>query len=73
MAAALVRVRLSEGRIGKAGADLPSGRGAWLHPREACVTQAVRTRAFGRSFRTAVRDVDPKELFATVFAERAFQ
>ncbi len=28
-----------------------SGRGAWLHPAEACLAQALRRRAFARAFR----------------------
>jgi predicted RNA-binding protein YlxR (DUF448 family) len=28
-----------------------SGRGGWLHPAEACLSQALRRRAFARAFR----------------------
>jgi len=28
-----------------------NGRGGWLHPVEACLTQALRRRAFARAFR----------------------
>lgn len=27
------------------------GRGAWVHPQEQCVTQAIRRRAFARALR----------------------
>ncbi|MET8426624.1 YlxR family protein [Nocardia sp. NPDC059091] len=29
------------------------GRGAWLHPSSACLSQAVRRRAFGRALRVS--------------------
>ncbi|MBL1078736.1 YlxR family protein [Nocardia sp. 2] len=29
------------------------GRGAWLHPTSACLSQAVRRRAFGRALRVS--------------------
>jgi len=30
------------------------GRGAWIHPDEACLEKAVRRKAFGRAFRGQV-------------------
>lgn len=30
-----------------------SGRGGWLHPAEACLSRALRRRAFARAFRRA--------------------
>jgi predicted RNA-binding protein YlxR (DUF448 family) len=38
------------------------GRGAWLHPRDACLEQAVRRRAFGRAFRDPGVQADPRVL-----------
>jgi len=38
------------------------GRGAWLHPRPECVTDAVKKRAFARAFRAAVDGPDPAQL-----------
>ncbi|MFI1917188.1 YlxR family protein [Nocardia sp. NPDC020380] len=29
------------------------GRGAWLHPSSACLSQAIRRRAFGRALRVS--------------------
>ena len=31
-----------------------SGRGAWVHPHNECVNQAVKRRAFGRALRTEI-------------------
>ncbi len=46
----LVRLRVAEGRVvvdhARAG-----GRGAWVHPVEACLARAEKRRAFGRAFR----------------------
>jgi predicted RNA-binding protein YlxR (DUF448 family) len=38
------------------------GRGAWLHPRDACLEQAVRRRAFVRAFRDSSVRADPRVL-----------
>jgi uncharacterized protein len=37
------------------------GRGAWIHPVEACLEKAVRRKAFGRAFRGPAA-VDPGAL-----------
>ncbi|HET7753936.1 MAG TPA: YlxR family protein [Anaeromyxobacteraceae bacterium] len=49
-ASALVRLVLDGGTVvrGTAGRG---GRGAWLHADEACLTRAVRRKAFARAFR----------------------
>ena len=39
-------------------AGRPAGRGAWLHPSEACLAAAVRAKAFERAFRASVGRVD---------------
>ena len=38
------------------------GRGAWLHPDQACLKQAVRRRGFHRAFRGAV-DADAVDAY----------
>lgn len=49
---ALLRVVAREGRVvPDQSANLP-GRGAWVHPRIACVEAAVKRRAFGRALRS---------------------
>ncbi|MEO5766825.1 MAG: YlxR family protein [Polyangia bacterium] len=50
----LVRLVLRNGQVSPAPRTRRSGRGASIHPREACVVAAVRTRAFARAFRAAV-------------------
>jgi predicted RNA-binding protein YlxR (DUF448 family) len=48
----LVRLKVGEG--GSVVVDEKrggGGRGGWLHPAEACLTQALRRRAFARAFR----------------------
>ena len=50
----LVRLVLAEGRITVASRTAREGRGASIHPREACVVAAVRTHAFARAFRAQV-------------------
>jgi hypothetical protein len=34
------------------------GRGAWLHPSEACLERAAKRRAFSRAFRGAEAAID---------------
>ncbi|MCH6470932.1 YlxR family protein [Sinomonas terrae] len=41
------------------------GRGAWLHPDRACLTQAVKRRAFSRAFRGAVEHAAVDDFFGT--------
>ena len=56
----LVRVVVVDGRVTvDETASLP-GRGAWLHPQDACLDQAVRRRAFARALR--VREADASDL-----------
>lgn len=47
----LVRLVLAAGEVvidrSRAG-----GRGAWLHPAEACLARASRRKSFGRAFRS---------------------
>lgn len=50
----LVRLVLSNGQVSPAPRTRRWGRGASIHPREACVVAAVRARAFARAFRAAV-------------------
>ncbi|MEU2000150.1 YlxR family protein [Rhodococcus sp. NPDC019627] len=45
------------------------GRGAWLHPDQACLSLAERRRAFGRALRVA-GSVDTSEIEHWVRAER---
>jgi predicted RNA-binding protein YlxR (DUF448 family) len=51
-ASELVRLCAPEDRVQRAAAS--RGRGAWLHPRAACLEAAVRGRAFSRAFRRSV-------------------
>jgi uncharacterized protein len=51
-ASELVRLCVREDRVELAAAS--HGRGAWLHPRAACLEAAVRGRAFSRAFRRSV-------------------
>ena len=74
----LVRLLLREGTVVVAGSpgaqpggprpgtSAYSGRGAWVHPSLACLTRAVKTRAFDRAFRVAVRSVDTETLGKTL-------
>jgi uncharacterized protein len=64
----LVRLALCAGEVvlvAPRGAR-PSGRGAWLHAREACVRAALKTRAFDRAFRARVAAPDADRLWAAV-------
>ncbi len=63
---ALLRLGICEGKLQVLGAGPSRGRGAWLHPAEACVQAAVKTRAFARAFRGAVAVPDIGELLAAV-------
>jgi predicted RNA-binding protein YlxR (DUF448 family) len=45
-----------------------SGRGASIHPREACVSAAIRQGAFGRAFRCRVVVASQGELSRQVAA-----
>jgi predicted RNA-binding protein YlxR (DUF448 family) len=64
----LVRLRVGDGGRVLVDVEQSGGRGAWLHPAEACLERALRRRAFGRAFRreglTADGDVLRRELTA---------
>ena len=49
----LVRLRVGDG--GRVVVDVrrSGGRGAWLHPAEACLVRALRRHALARAFRRA--------------------
>ena len=47
----LVRLRVGEGAHVVVDAKKSGGRGAWLHPVEACLERALKRRAFARAFR----------------------
>ncbi|MEV6098314.1 YlxR family protein [Nocardia sp. NPDC051981] len=59
LAADLMRVVAQGSASGQDVAVIPDprhrlpGRGAWLHPSSACLSQAVRRRAFGRALRVS--------------------
>jgi len=58
--AALVRVRARGGWV-VVDAARSGGRGAWLHPAEACLDRALARRAFARALRADVA-VDARAL-----------
>jgi predicted RNA-binding protein YlxR (DUF448 family) len=43
-----------------------AGRGAWLHPSFACLTRAVKAKAFDRAFRVALPSVNAEALGKTL-------
>jgi len=47
----LARLRVGEGARVVVDAKRSGGRGAWLHPVEACLGRALKRRAFARAFR----------------------
>jgi predicted RNA-binding protein YlxR (DUF448 family) len=51
MATELVRLVIVDARLRVGARSGQPGRGASLHPNEACIAAAVRSRAFGRAFR----------------------
>ncbi|HSM92251.1 MAG TPA: YlxR family protein [Anaeromyxobacteraceae bacterium] len=57
----LARLRLDGARVVMDARGERGGRGAWLHPSEGCLAQAVKRRAFARAFRAAV-EVDEAAL-----------
>ena len=50
---ALLRVVVRDGALVVDERAVLPGRGAWVHDTQACVTTALRRRAFGRALRTA--------------------
>jgi predicted RNA-binding protein YlxR (DUF448 family) len=55
----MARLALRDGRVVVwRGRRRPSGRGASIHPREACVREAVRQGAFARAFRARVEGME---------------
>jgi hypothetical protein len=68
--AELVRLALVEGRVA-VDRDRRGGRGAWIHPAEACLEKATRRKAFGRAFRgPAVADPEALRSQLTGIARR---
>ena len=53
-ASELVRLVLADGVLRAGQRASHPGRGASIHPSEACVVAAVRTHAFARAFRGAI-------------------
>jgi predicted RNA-binding protein YlxR (DUF448 family) len=70
LATELVCLVLREGAIAAAPRRGRSGRGAWLHANQDCVTAAIKTRAFGRAFRAAAPPLAAGDLWALVVASR---
>lgn len=61
--AELVRLVAPDGVVQVAAPGAP-GRGAWVHPRLACIAAAVKARAFARAFRRQVSPPEPAALLA---------
>ncbi len=57
----LVRLRVVDGRVGLASRST-GGRGAWLHPDDACLERALKRKAFGRALRAPSVLVEAREL-----------
>jgi predicted RNA-binding protein YlxR (DUF448 family) len=57
----LVRLRVADGQVVVDSAR-SGGRGAWLHASAACLDRATKRKAFGRAFRGAGAQVDPRVL-----------
>jgi predicted RNA-binding protein YlxR (DUF448 family) len=68
----LVRLVLVDGVPVVDGRRRLPGRGASIHPSDACVKAAVRQGAFGRAFRCRVVVASPLELSRTVTAALVF-
>ena len=52
--ASMIRLRLRDGATIVRAADAPSGRSAYVHDREGCVSGLVRSKGLGKSLRQAV-------------------
>jgi predicted RNA-binding protein YlxR (DUF448 family) len=57
----LVRLCVADGRVDLATRSR-GGRGAWLHPGDACLERALKRKAFGRAFRSTDVRVEAREL-----------
>ncbi len=57
----LVRVK-AEGMAVRIDSKRTGGRGAWLHPAEACLERALKRRAFGRALRAEGVTIDADAL-----------
>ena len=57
----LVRLRVVDGRVGLATRG-SGGRGAWLHPGDACLERALKRKAFARVLRAPAVLVETREL-----------
>jgi len=57
----LVRLRIEGERV-EIDRERKGGRGAWLHPSDACLEKAVRRRALARAFRGRTASVDAAAL-----------
>jgi predicted RNA-binding protein YlxR (DUF448 family) len=71
----MARLALSAGRVvpwakGAAGSR-PTGRGASLHPTEACVRKAFKTGAFARAFKGRAESLDEADFFHQLTAATA--
>ena len=58
----LVRVKVGEGGRVEVDVKRSGGRGAWLHPGEACLARALQRRAFARAFRRGDLTADAESL-----------
>ncbi|HET6146249.1 MAG TPA: YlxR family protein [Polyangia bacterium] len=67
-AAELVRLVLVDGRPTVDAERRRVGRGASMHPSEACVRAALAKGAFGRAFRRRVVDVAAADLWLEIMA-----
>jgi predicted RNA-binding protein YlxR (DUF448 family) len=61
----LVRLALTDGRVGVAGAPR-SGRGASVHPRPACLEKGLRLDVLARAFKQRVTVADAAELLQRI-------
>lgn len=64
----LVRLVAPDACVIVSSSASPRGRGAWIHPRLACVQAAVRGSAFGRAFKCAVKAPAEGELYQATLA-----
>jgi len=64
----LVRLVLVDGQVVVDRRRALPGRGASIHPNDACVEAAVRHGGFGRAFRCRVQVASPAELARNVAA-----